>query len=55
MDLVSLRDRQIKTNYSQRVWLGYAEGRVEAGDEVGHLVEGDKLSGVRVKPTEEII
>ena len=50
MDLVSLGDGQVEANNGESVGLGNSEGRVQARDEVRHLVECDELSGVRVEP-----
>ena len=48
MDLVSLGDGEVKADQGQRVGLGDAQGRVQAADEVGHLVEADELGGVGI-------
>ena len=50
MDLVSLGDGQVEAHQGQRVGLGDAQGRVQAPDEVGHLVEADELGGVGIVP-----
>ena len=50
VDLVALGNGKIKADNGQRVRLGNPQRRVEAGYEVGHLIERDELGGVRVKP-----
>ena len=50
MDLVTLGDGEVEADQGQRVGLGDAQGRVEARDEVGHLVEADELGGVGIVP-----
>ena len=50
VDLVTLGDGEVEADQGEEIRLGDAEGNVQAGDEVRHLVEADELGGVWVEP-----
>ena len=48
MDLVAFGDREVERDQCQRIGLRDPQGRVQAGDEVRHLVETDELGSMRI-------
>ena len=55
VDLVPLGDGEVEADQGQSVGLGDAQRGIQAGNEVGHLVEIDELGGVGVVPKKIII